>query len=282
METTVPAGVMDNVYVCLGIPVYDGSAESSTMIRGTAQASQKIRFMPRCEGMSSLCQVYNRLWVCGLGAMPEHKFTHFAMLHSDVVPDAWWIDTLYAEMQATGATVISAVCPIKDTKGVTSTAVGNPADDWDYRRITTTELKRLPQTFTIDDVVTSGIWPESYTNDKCLLVNTGCMLVDMSWSHWYDKLDDGITMAFRFNQDYRIQRWPDGKWNPEFVPEDWQMSRYVHNNGGKVVATKKVSTVHMGKQAYSSAAAWGSATDVEMDAFNAERAKAFANVEVTA
>ena len=267
-------GILKDVFVFLGMPIYDGMAYASTVARGQSQGARKIRFMPQFEGSSVICHVFNRLWIQALGAYPTEKpFTHFAMLHNDIVPDPWWIDTLWDEMQATGATVVSAVAAIKDAKGVTSTAFGDPADPWDYRRITLTELQKLPKTFTMEEIEASRIWPKHQTEGKQLLVNTGCMLIDLSWPHWLDKEPDGITFTFRFDMDYRIQQWPNGTWNPEFAPEDWRMSRYIQAHGGKVVATRKVGTIHMGMQHFPSTVVWGSATDVEIDAFIAQKAK---------
>lgn len=274
METNQANGIVDGVHVCLGIPTYDGTLEVTTAFKATSQASQKIRFTPLAEGSSSLCQVFNRLWIQALGSVNQ-PFTHFAMLHSDLNPDPWWLDNLYDVMQSTGATVVSAVSAIKDAKGVTSTAAGDPNDEWDYRRLTLGELKKLPESFAIDDISRANFWPESYTKDKCLLVNTGCMLIDLRWPHWMDKQSDGLTMQFRFNQDFRVQQWPSGKWCPEFSPEDWQMSRYIHRKGGKVVATQKVNTFHIGKAPYPSNAVWGNSTDVEIDKFLADKAESF-------
>ena len=271
---TTTNGVVDGVHVCLGLPTYDGTIEVNAAFKALAQASSKIRFTPLAEGSSALCQVFNRLWVQALGSVNQ-PFTHFAMLHSDMNPDIGWLDDLYDTMQATNATVVSAVAAIKDAKGVTSTAVGDPQDEWDYRRLTLSELQKLPEAFDAEDIARAGFWPESYTKDKCLLVNTGCMLIDLRWPHWMDKAADGLTLKFCFNQDYRVQQWPTGKWCPEFSPEDWQMSRYIYRNGGKVVATKKVGTFHIGKAPYPSSGVWGGATDSEMDKFLADKAECF-------
>ena len=52
------------------------------------------------------------------------------MLHDDVVPEAFWLDKLIAELELHSADVMSAVVPVKSGNGLTSTAVGD-ADDID-------------------------------------------------------------------------------------------------------------------------------------------------------
>jgi hypothetical protein len=73
-------------------------------------------------------------------------------------------------------------------------------------------------------------------DDEVLLVNTGCFLTDLR-RPWWD--------SFAFNFDCRIiQR--DGKRIAQFNPEDWQMSRAIQSQGGRVVATWRVPVVHHG------------------------------------
>jgi hypothetical protein len=273
--TKIP--VTPKVACFIGMPTYNGEVRYDVATRGQNHATNdqgNKLCVQMYEGGSSLPQVYNKLWIQGLGSQ-QPRFTHWAMLHADLLPDAYWVDTLYNVMQETGATIVSAVAAIKDSKGVTSTAVGPIGDDFTYRRLTVSELEKLPETFGIEEVKAAGMWQESEFDDACLLVNTGCMLVDMSWEPWFAMQPDGITMAFCMEQKHRIQKWPNGQWNPEFAPEDWLMSRYVAKYGGKCVATTKVKTVHVGTYGYPSTGTWGGKTDVEVDRFREQKRAAF-------
>ena len=77
-------------------------------------------------GGSLLANSINRLWVQALNERTDHGWTHFAMHHADVQAPAGWVDTLADEMARVGADVISAVVPIKDYRGLTSTGWRDP------------------------------------------------------------------------------------------------------------------------------------------------------------
>lgn len=266
--------------IYLAMPCADGTARVMSVLAAVQQASSRgLRVTYGYQGGSCLMHVFNQLWVQAQGGAEQGLVTHFAMLHNDVGADPNWLDVLLDEMNRTGADVVSAVCAIKDLKGITSTAVGSPDDIFDYRRVTTSEVQKLPATFDMSDV--ARLWAKSeLTDGKCLLVNTGCMLVDLRKPYWH-RADAAGNMEFAFQQVTRIQRWPNGTWSPEFAPEDWLMSRFVHKQGGKCVATTKVKTRHFGDQIYPNDAAWGQATDVEIDAFWRSRVEAYGHATAT-
>ena len=77
----------------------------------------------------------------------ERALSHWVLLHSDVVPvEENWILTLKAEMDKVKADVLSAVLPIKDSRGLTSTAPDT--HQWQPRRLTMKEIMDRPATFT--------------------------------------------------------------------------------------------------------------------------------------
>src|SRR5215469_11944582 len=111
---------MDQPKVFLAVPHY-GSIESGTagaLLTASAQFSPYVNFEPG----SLLSYVFNRLWCECLNMRRERPVTHFAMLHADMCPDPGWLDILVTELERTGADVMSAVAPIKDQRGLTSTA----------------------------------------------------------------------------------------------------------------------------------------------------------------
>jgi hypothetical protein len=259
--------------IFLGQPLYGREVDCGAATAATVGGSKgKLTYSYARYGGSSLPHVFNMLWT---GALSNPQFKYFAMLHGDLEPETGWLDVLYDEMKRTGATVVSVSNAIKDDKGVTSTAVGSPTDLYDYRRITTTEQLRLPQTFGIEEIAAAGIWSPDRTDGKCLLANTGCWIADLTWPHWKTTDENGF-LKFRFEQFHRVQVWPDGHYNCEFAPEDWLMSRYVHNNGGKVVATRAVKTIHVGTRVFPNYIAWGPETDEEIDRFREQKRQAFA------
>jgi hypothetical protein len=192
---------------------------------------------------------YQRQWNFGYKDQQEghekNRLTHFIMLHDDISPYGLWIEDLITEMQRFDADVVSAVVPIKDTRGITSTAIDNPDNCFaPERRLTMTEIENLPMTFTSADC--------GYP-DRALLVNSGCFLArfDKPWR----------LPPFRFNIDDRISYATEGRYKDHYVAEtaseDWQFSRHVHKHGGKVMATKRVKLDHWGMMSFPNFVKWG-------------------------
>lgn len=165
-----------------------------------------------------------------LDARDRGEITHLAMIHSDVEVSPGWVDTLYDEMLCVHATAISAVIPIKEPeRSRTSTAIGDLENLWFPKRyIRTGQEKDLPRTFTQKDVC---------RDSEVLLINTGCLLVDLRRDYWGD-------FAFEFRTRI-VQR--DGVRVAQFAPEDWLMSRTVQEHGDLVAATYAVQATHHGE-----------------------------------
>lgn len=187
------------------------------------------------------------IWCAALNERQHHDITHFAMIHDDVCPDGPWLDVLMEELDATGADMLSAAVPIKDGRGLTSTAVANPGNPWVSRRVTMRELLALPETFGAADVP----WAET----RCLLANTGCFVC--RFGPWADR----VTWN-QHNRKTRIDR-PGGSysWVPQAIPEDWDFCRQLHNLGLNVLVTRKVKLYHERPEFTNQGPAWGAATD---------------------
>ena len=212
----------------------DGSFER---FRGLAGSVSQCSLLP---------DAFNALLVAAMNMRKAHGITHFAMLHGDIVPQEHWLDTLFDEMQAIEADAISAVVPIKTHQGITSTAIGY--DDtgklkWD--RLTLRDVQRFPETFTIADTP----WP-----DKMLLINTGCLLIDLQKAWVKDWVLGG-----GFRLESRIEEIEPGQYLATTSPEDWLMSYDLHRLGTKVAATRKVLLSHHGDFTYTNRAVWGTA-----------------------
>ena len=121
------------------------------------------------DAVSMSFSSHNILLAAALNSEEENKikFTHLVIMHNDIVPSNGWLDVLMEEMARTNCDLLGAVTPIKDLNGLSSTAIDSDDDPFlVHRRLTMTEIHRLPETF---DAADCG-YP-----DRRLLVNTGCV-----------------------------------------------------------------------------------------------------------
>lgn len=181
---------------------------------------------------------FNRLWCWALNGSRKGRVDYFAMQHSDIEPQEYWLDPLIDELEARSLDVLGVVAPIKDPRGVTSIAVAHPSGDpWRIgNRLTMSEVHRLPETFTSEDV------------GGPLLINTGL------WVCKFNR-DWAPNVFFTVNDRVMIDR--DGNYITQVEPEDWFVSRLFHELGLKVGCTRKVELWHRGAVAYSNATEWG-------------------------
>lgn len=192
------------------------------------------------QGSSMLPRVFNMLWADALNARADHAITHAAMIHDDISPEDGWLDILLDELERTGADMISAVVPIKNSRGLTSTAVDNLDDPWWVRRLTMKEVFNLPETFEAKDVPWNAAGAP-------LLPNTGL---------WICKFDPSWVEKVCFKFINQIRKMPDGRFAGLDIPEDWDFGRQIHSFGCKVVCTRKVKLEHEQPQ-FHNRSAWG-------------------------
>jgi len=198
----------------------------------------------------------NRLWCAALNSRKQHGWTHFAMLHSDVAPEAGWLTILIDEQERLGVDVMAAVVPIKDHHGLTSTGVWNPQTG-EVRRLTMTEVMQLPETFTaydVADVLQPGL---KVRVDMPLLVNSGCFVCQFT-TRWPERV------VWRFVDE--IVHHDDQRFEARTMSEDWDWSRQLAALEVKVAATRKVRLTHYGSEGWSNQGAWG---DCQKDPGNA-------------
>lgn len=198
-----------------------------------------------------LARNFNMLWATALNLYEKGEVTHFAMMHDDVEPPMEWLDVMFDEMQRVGADVISAVVPIKDDRGLTSTAIDDPLTNWEpAKRLTATEIMQLPETFSAADTE----FPE-----RALLVNSGCWLADMRCPAFHETKigSDGLeeSVAHFAICDRVVRR--EGMWAADAESEDWLFSKILFNLGVKVFATRKILVLHHGEISWRNDVAWG-------------------------
>jgi hypothetical protein len=192
----------------------------------------------------------NALWVTALNATKDRGITHFAMIHADICPslEQDWIKVLLVEMEAKGASFISAVVPIKDHRGLTSCGIADPDNPWaPIRRFTMKELVEMPETFDENDIGYSG-----YPLDH----NSGLIMADLRDPVFFRTLpnSDELAIWFEFRKQCYVK---DGVVKLRGESEDWNMSRRLWQQGVKTCITRKVKLKHFGMTGYPNDMAWG-------------------------
>lgn len=188
---------------------------------------------------SLLAAMFNACWAQAVNGYVQGALDGFAMVHADVAAEFGWLDLLHEELVRSEADIISAVIPIKDIRGLTSTAVDDTGDEWRPRRLTLKEVQQLPETFTSEDV------------GGALLLNTGL---------WLCRLGPWCTSTcFQILDTLRLE---GGSYVQRTQPEDWHFSRQLHSHGLKLAATTRVKVKHYGESPFCNyGPAWGWATD---------------------
>lgn len=232
LPASVPPGLPDQPRLFVGLPTYDGR-------RYNTQALMNI--VPYCaeahmaeEQGSLLAHVFNLLWVQALDRADAGQCDAFLLLHDDIMPAGQdWFERYWQVFKESDADMMAMVSPLKDGRGLTSTAVEGD-DLWNPRRLTLHEIETYPVTFTVPG----------------LLINSGTLLCNLTrnldkWSQMYFTIRDAIV------------RWPDGGRRVMVRSEDWEFSRQARRQGLKVMATRAVPLRHAGHYKFPSTPAWG-------------------------
>jgi hypothetical protein len=232
--------------VLLGLPHYGELAPEAivSLIMPSAKHTLKIQ----TNSASLLAHNFNLLWCAALNQRDERGLTHFAMHHADIHAKELWLDDLLDEMDRVNADVLSCIVPLKDDRGLTSTAFLNPATN-DIRRLTMQEAMQMPETFDRLDRV----------GDSCtrltLLINTGLWVCRFD-RPWVEKFP-GFTIKDHVYKDEET-----GRWKASVFSEDWNFSKWCAENGVRVFATRKIPLAHYGRSCWRNDSAWGNwATD---------------------
>lgn len=237
--------------IVLVMPRYNGQChfEAATAFYHPLKAGSPHQIVaPMSPASSLLACCFNMGWAHAVDLYEAGKADAIAMIHSDQAPEPGWIDILEDERVANGADIMSAVCPIKDDRGLTSTAVDDSGCIWRPRRLTMNEIMKLPTTF--GDAEAGGQ----------LLLNTGLWILQLGpWC--LDRNPDGsmrhcfrITDMVRKEGDRRVSR---------VQPEDWDFSRQLRSRGLKLMATRAVQVNHWGETRYPNFVEWGWDEDLQ-------------------
>lgn len=207
---------------------------------------------------SLLCCNFNWYWADALNRRGE-GITHFAMLHDDINPEPGWLETLLRELDMAGADLVSAVAPLKDLRGLSSTAVCDPRTNT-VRRLAIAETDKLPVTFDAAQARALFRWQSAVAEDGGdpaddgggpdwhLLVNTGC---------WVCRFTEPWVEEFFFEERNEIVRGADGVFRAQCFSEDWLASLRLSCNKLRVLATRAVKLGHRGDFDYPNSGGWG-------------------------
>jgi hypothetical protein len=191
----------------------------------------------------------NNLLATALNHRVSNDLDWFAMQHTDVEPEPWWIDRLIAIADEQNADLVSALVPVKNESGSYSTVIAAPRDPYGYfTQLNSRQVyhQTFPSTFGITEAAEAL---ESLPGDlrvenvprSALLVNTGCMIYRLS--HWR------YGVRFR-NLDDLIEQ--DGVFRTVHQSEDFYFSQSVAECGGRVMATRLVHVKHHGTAVWES------------------------------
>lgn len=260
--------------VFIGTPTYGEDINTGAAKAIWAWATQRddVRVMTGTRGSSLIPGSCNFLLCEALNLREEHGVQWFALLHADIEPEHFWLDKLLAIAEREQADMLSVVVPIKDHRGITSTAVasGREREMGQFCRLTQRQVwhSDFPETFDINQCADAlealpGGLGIARVPRVGLSLNTGCMLVRLD-RPWFDA--DPPTVYFE-NLD-----WIEWHWNAQLqkrvlrqrdVSEDWRFSERLRSAGGRLVATRAVAVVHKGLAGFPNNRPWG---ELENDA----------------
>ena len=238
-------------------------------VTGVVNSTRNHQALPFSGGyMFSGAEDFNMHWTDAHNLYEQGEVTHFAMLHGDITPDprVKWLDILLDVMDAKCASLVSAVSPIKDARGVTSSGIADLNDPWrPYRRFTVREIRHeLPEDF---NNVIAG-YP-----DRPLLHNTGLWVCDLRRPVFHAAKPDGqLDLYFQFPT--QATRDEDGRWRHRRESEDWLFSRELWERGVKDTwITSRINVQHDGFARWGTYSDWGSYVDGDEDTADKWRAE---------
>lgn len=221
-----------------------------------------LRITLERQHSSALCYVFNRCWA----AMFCHKgwpFDYFVLQHQDIEPLGPWLDIGIEELEKGGYDVMTALSPIKDDRGLTSTAYGCMELDWHVvRRITLREKDELlPETFGIKEIG-EVLGFDGIPGTPCLLNNTGIMIIKVHPKRLTFNPENRIgPFCVGLPEDKRgmwpycfpgwrmhdRMTWSEGFCKAEFISEDWDNGRWFARHGLNVGCTSRINLGHYGR-----------------------------------
>jgi len=220
--------------VSIGIPVYDQKIDFRIKHAIDVASLKQKAFKLHFSRSGILPRAFNYLLADALNDRAEGA-THFLLWHNDIVPlEPGFLDKMLALMQTHQCDVLSVVSPIKDMRGLTTTALDTHPENPHW-------VKRL----TMKEIYES--YPPTWSDEK-LLINTGLMLVNMT-KPWVENI------CFNFQET--IFKDMKGIYRAAGVSEDWLFSRQAKLLGAKLAVTREISIQHVGYTDFPNTSVWG-------------------------
>lgn len=207
--------------IFIGIPSHNGQIHGDIIysILDAAMSGEKIAVAH--QSFSLLARNFNHLLADAING----KYSHFVLLHADIIPGKEWLQKMLSVMDEKKCDVLSVISPRKNPRGLTSTAILKGQDPFRAKLLTMKDVSELPETFERED----------------LLVNSGLLLIDLraSWvgSVWFEIKDD-------------VENLMDGTYKPFGISEDWLFSMRARAAGARIFATRAVKIRHIGSHAF--------------------------------
>ena len=117
--------------ICVGMPTYGGNIHKDIPFR-MLQASKDHQVMYDNSDSSACTLTFNILLLRALEERAKGNADYFLLWHSDIVPEPYFIDKMLKIAVERKAEVLSVVMPIKDEKGLTSTALDEHKHSQDH------------------------------------------------------------------------------------------------------------------------------------------------------
>lgn len=243
---------MSSIY--LGIPTYDSNLSKETVQSIQTGSKGKHTIIQVVSSSSQLSFNFNLLLSDCLNKRNTTDLDYFLMLHADIGLEEGWIDKLVSLIEEYKGNVISVISPIKDNRGLVSCGIWNK-EEGKVNRFT---LRELYDSSELKDCITFGN-DELGLNDnkRCLVVNTGVMLVKLkedkgNYVEWIERthfeMNDNILTSVK-----------DGKkvFTPATLSEDWHFSLQATDLRQRVLATRDIKLEHFGRVSFKNTHSWG-------------------------
>lgn len=216
---------------------------------------------------SLLAWGFNHLWCDALNTritqpsgVTRCKYQRWLLNHADIsYRTPFFLDVLLEEMEKGGWDILHVPMAIKDERGLTSTGIGNADDKWGrIRRLTSTELSKLPPTFDLGDMVEVMKKTGHVPDNPVFCPNTACLLFRLDEDKWAWEFP-GFTIQDRLQT--RVDKNGNLCRTPQVIPEDWNLGFWAQSAGLKIGGCRKVRTNHHCTLYYTNDRVWGEEKD---------------------
>lgn len=219
--------------IFLGLPLGSRQCDIGAAMSWCAMCSRRPDRYDIKLSRGMLGYTFNNLWKDALNLRAD-GCTHFAMIHSDVEADDWWLDTLWDIIHERNADMVSAVISLKDGEQNTSTGI-QAREGGQIRKLNFKEVWKLPETFSARDVDPTG--------NSVLALNTGLWIADIH-KPWVDE-KVGNELVFSWTSRGGI-RYVNGEYESWVHSEDYIVTPELGRRGCVMLATKAVTPGHWG------------------------------------